>query len=59
MAGGGINPGNISKIIDEVRPDAIHFSGTEWVEIDNNSLYRQKILKISREKLLKLHSRFL
>ena len=59
MAGGGINPGNISKIIDEVRPDAIHFSGTEWVEIDNNSLYRQKVLKISREKLLKIHSRFL
>lgn len=54
MCGGGINASNVQKIVQEVRPDAIHFSGTRKFLLDENSMFSETILKISREKVEKL-----
>jgi copper homeostasis protein len=51
MLGGGINAENISKIINLSKPDAIHFSGTEFKSADKESLFSEKILLPNREKI--------
>ena len=51
MAGGGVNAANISKIIKEVNPDAIHFSGTSKFQMDEDSLFSDPILKVERNKV--------
>lgn len=54
MPGGGVNPHNIKKVIEEVNPDAIHFSGTKKVLIDEGSMFSDSILKVDREKVIRL-----
>ncbi|OFZ52893.1 MAG: hypothetical protein A3D92_02745 [Bacteroidetes bacterium RIFCSPHIGHO2_02_FULL_44_7] len=54
MCGGGINASNIEKLIAEVRPDAIHFSGTRKFLLDERSMFSETILKVSREKVERL-----
>ena len=54
MAGGGINANNIEKLIMEVRPDAVHFSGTKKFLLDEESLFSETILKVSSEKVQRL-----
>ena len=54
MTGGGVNLSNISKIANEVKPDAIHFSGTQKFVLDKNSMFSETILKLNKEKVKKL-----
>ena len=51
MTGGGVNPTNVKKIIDNIKPDAVHFSGTENVLIDEDSLFSESVLKASESKI--------
>lgn len=39
MAGGGVNLSNISKIIEKVTPDAVHFSATNKQPMDEGSKF--------------------
>lgn len=54
MVGGGVNLGNINRIVAEVQPDAIHFSGTSKVLLDEQSNFSESILQIDRGKVEKL-----
>ena len=54
MAGGGINANNIKKLVDEVKPDAIHFSGTRKHLLDEESMFSETILKVERDKVRRL-----
>lgn len=57
MPGGGVNASNIARIIEEVRPDAIHFSGTSKQVIDENSFFTETILEIDPKKVSRLLER--
>lgn len=54
MPGGGVNLNNISRLADEVKPDAIHFSGTQKFLLDENSMFSETILKVNKQKVTKL-----
>ena len=49
-----MNAANISKIIKEVNPDAIHFSGTSKFQMDEDSLFSDPILKVERNKVKRI-----
>lgn len=51
MAGGGINAGNVAKIAREAQPDAIHFSGTSKVLLDEDSAFSETILKVDEHRV--------
>ncbi|MEI8117227.1 MAG: copper homeostasis protein CutC [Flavobacteriia bacterium] len=51
MAGGGVNAGNIVKIAREAQPDAIHFSGTSKVLLDEDSAFSETILKVDEHRV--------
>lgn len=54
MAGGGINANNLERLIREVQPDAVHFSGTRKAVLDENSFFSETILQVQRDKVEKL-----
>ncbi|MCE2711703.1 MAG: copper homeostasis protein CutC [Cryomorphaceae bacterium] len=54
MAGGGINAANVAKIISETRCDAVHFSGTSKVQLDEESLFSEPVLKIDVKKVKRI-----
>ena len=54
MPGGGINQNNIKKIITEVKPPPIHFSGTKKHLLDEESRFSETILKVDKEKVTRL-----
>lgn len=54
MAGGGVNLGNINRILDEIKPDAVHFSGTTKVLLDEQSMFSSTLLSIDPIKIQKL-----
>ncbi len=59
MCGGGINSENVKKIITEVKPDAIHFSGTVKAIQDEESLFSESILKVDEKRVKRiLENRF-
>jgi copper homeostasis protein len=51
MPGGGVNSNNARRIIETVRPDAIHFSGTNRYQLDEDSMFSESILRINRSKV--------
>ena len=51
MPGGGVNANNIEKLVEHVRPDGIHFSGTKKHLLDEESMFSETILKVNREKV--------
>lgn len=51
MTGGGVNLSNISKIINEIKPSAIHFSGTSKVLLDEESMFSETSLKVDKTKV--------
>lgn len=57
MPGGGINEENIMNIVNEVRPDAIHFSGTVKHEAAEGSKFAESILVVDRSKIENMLSR--
>lgn len=54
MAGGGINLANLSNLINEVHPDAVHFSATVKHELDEESYFSETIMKIDESRARKL-----
>lgn len=54
MPGGGINEENIKRIVTEVKPDAIHFSGTIKYATDPGSKFATTILKVDSSRIEKL-----
>lgn len=54
MIGGGVNPDNIYRLTSELKPHAIHFSGT-ILTLKNNStsLFSSELLEINEEKIKK------
>ncbi len=51
MAGGGVNANNIERLVQEVRPNAIHFSGTKKYLLDEDSMFSETVLKVNKEKV--------
>lgn len=54
MTGGGVNVNNIVKIKNEVKPSAIHFSGTNKATVDEGSMFSETILKPNKEKIIRM-----
>lgn len=54
MTGGGVNVNNIIKLKDEVRPSAIHFSGTNKTIVDEGSMFSETILKPNKAKIIRM-----
>jgi len=54
MCGGGINAENVKRIITEVAPDAIHFSGTVKAIQDEDSLFSESILKVDEKRVKRI-----
>lgn len=54
MAGGGINAVNVSHIMQEVNPDAIHFSGTVKAILDEESLFSESILQVDEKRVKRI-----
>jgi copper homeostasis protein len=56
MTGGGVNAANIGRLVVELNPDAIHFSGTAKVKMDEESLFSESILKVDANKVKRILS---
>lgn len=54
MPGGGVNAANISKILNEINPNSIHFSGTIKAILDEDSLFSETILKVDEKRVKRL-----
>ncbi len=54
MPGGGVNAANVTQVIREVKPDAIHFSGTVKTVVDENSLFTESFLKIDENRVKRI-----
>lgn len=54
MTGGGVNASNIGRLVDELHPDAIHFSGTVKFQLDEESLFSESILKVDANKVRRI-----
>ncbi|MFT5779369.1 MAG: copper homeostasis protein [Crocinitomicaceae bacterium] len=54
MPGGGVNLNNIKLLCSEVKPDAIHFSGTTKVQLDEESMFSELVLKPDSGKIRRL-----
>ncbi|MDC3253089.1 copper homeostasis protein CutC [Crocinitomicaceae bacterium] len=54
MPGGGVNLSNISEILKQVSPDAIHFSGTQPELLDPISKFSEHVLKVNEERVIRL-----
>lgn len=58
MCGGGVNASNIARLRDELNPDAIHFSATQKVELDQDSKFSENVLAIDENKLVRILQEF-
>lgn len=58
MSGGGVNASNISKLKNELQPDAIHFSATQKDIIDEDSKFRESVLAVNEKKLTRILQEF-
>lgn len=54
MIGGGINSSNISTILKEIKPNAVHFSGTNLQKSQDNSLFSEDLLIVDEEKIAQI-----
>lgn len=54
MPGGGINAANISRIIKEVEPDAVHFSGTVKTIVDEDSFFSETFLAVDENRVKRI-----
>ena len=54
MVGGGVNLANAQKIISQVKPNAIHFSGTVKTLLDADSVFSETILQVDPTRIEKL-----
>lgn len=50
MIGGGVKENNIQNILQEIKPNAVHFSATKpYYSGEENSLFREKLLRTDAE----------
>lgn len=54
MAGGGVSAGNVAKIITDVNPDAIHFSGTVKTVVDEESFFSETFLAVDENRVRRI-----
>jgi len=54
MTGGGVNSSNVKQIVNEIQPDAVHFSGTKKVLVDEDSLFSESILIPNESKVAEI-----
>jgi len=54
MPGGGVNASNIQRIKEVVKPDAIHFSGTKQIQLDENSMFSESVLGVGEDKVQRI-----
>tara|TARA_B100001287_G_scaffold239088_1_gene212847 strand:+ start:4359 stop:5057 length:699 start_codon:yes stop_codon:yes gene_type:complete len=54
LPGGGINQENIRKIIEFLKPNALHFSGANKQRRDKSKYYSSELLLVDEHKLKKL-----
>jgi copper homeostasis protein len=54
MAGGGVNATNVHRLVNELQPDAIHFSGTAKVQTDEESLFSESVLQVDPQKVRRI-----
>jgi copper homeostasis protein len=54
MAGGGVSAANVNRLVKELQPDAVHFSGTVKVQTDEESLFSESILKVDKQKVQRI-----
>lgn len=58
MCGGGVNASNIARLRDELQPDAIHFSATHKVVLDEESKFQETVLAVYEKKLVRILQEF-
>lgn len=51
MIGGGINEKNVKAILEEIKPDALHFSGTVLKKKQDTSLFSEDLLEVNEAKI--------
>lgn len=54
MCGGGINLANLPQLIEEIQPDAVHFSATVKTSLDPDSMFSEEVLVFDRHKAQRL-----
>ena len=54
MPGGGVNAGNVKRLVDAIHPDAIHFSATSKVQLDKESLFSESVLQVEEARLKRI-----
>jgi copper homeostasis protein CutC len=54
MPGGGINLANLPLIMEQVSPDAIHFSATGKQSLDPDSMFSEEVLIFDENKAKRL-----
>lgn len=54
MAGGGVSAANVGRISNDLKPDAIHFSGTTKFQQDEDSLFSESVLKVDKARVLRI-----
>jgi copper homeostasis protein len=51
MIGGGVSAANAARLVNEINPDALHFSGTVKMQLDEESLFSETILKVDEARV--------
>lgn len=51
MCGGGVHAGNVGRIVQELKPDAVHFSGTQLTQLGKGSLFEADVLLPNEAKI--------
>ena len=54
MPGGGVNAGNVKRLVDSIHPNAIHFSATSKVQLDEESLFSESVLQVEEARLIRI-----
>lgn len=54
MVGGGVSAANVERISKELKPEAIHFSGTIKFQQDEESLFSESVLKVDKARVLRI-----
>ncbi len=54
MIGGGVSAANVAKLNKEIHPDAIHFSGTTKMQLDEESLFSENVLKVDEARVKRI-----
>lgn len=54
MTGGGVSAANVGKIASELKPNAIHFSGTIKVQQDEESLFAEPVLMVDKPRVQRI-----